>query len=211
MRSNITKSRLGILLSKLDQFKSLKVRLEQYTTDPEIAADILWKALYLGDIKGKVIGDMGCGVGILGLGALILGAQKVILIDIDDEAISIAKSNYHIVKSETSIAGKAAFKTMDIKDFKDKLDCVIENPPFGIKNVHADRAFLLKAIKIAPVIYSFHKSESLSFLKSFCKDNNMQITHVWNFNFPLKATYTFHQKRIQRIKVSCYRLERKII
>ena len=75
-----SKSSLAVLLSKLKGFETEKVseKLEQYQTDPEIAAEILWFAGFNNDISRKVIVDLGCGTGILGIGALVMGAKKVI-------------------------------------------------------------------------------------------------------------------------------------
>ena len=49
----ISKSKLAILLSKLRVFEAPKLKSEQYTTDSEIAADVLWQAYYLKDIENK--------------------------------------------------------------------------------------------------------------------------------------------------------------
>ena len=70
----VSKGRLGVILSRLRVFYKAKVRVEQYPTDSEIAAQMLWESHLRGDIEGKVIVDLGCGTGILGIGALILGA-----------------------------------------------------------------------------------------------------------------------------------------
>ncbi|SKA51347.1 50S ribosomal protein L11 methyltransferase [Enterovibrio nigricans] len=45
------------------------------------------------DLKGKTIIDFGCGSGILSLAALLLGAEKVIGIDIDPQALQASKDN----------------------------------------------------------------------------------------------------------------------
>jgi putative methylase len=202
-----SKSGLAIILSSLKGFREQKVRVEQYTTDSEIAASILWDAYMRGDIEGKVIADLGSGTGILGLGALLLGANIVYFVENDKDAIKIAKENHNVLKSESSIEGKAVFLNMDIAEFDNKVDVVIENPPFGVKKRHADRDFLEKAIKIAPIVYSLHKSESLEFIEAFCRDNKVKFATIGSFDFPLKASLEFHKKKIHRFKVSCYRLE----
>ena len=114
-----------------------------------------------------------------------------------------------MLKSEGLIKGTAVFRHMDIGDFKGKTALVIENPPFGTKVRHSDKRFLEKAMKIAPIVYSFHKSESLGFVRAFCKDGGFKITHKWDFSWPLKQTLKFHKKRIYRVKVSCFRLEKE--
>ena len=73
----MTKTQLAVELSRLKTFQKPKMYLEQYPTDSEIAADMLWSADMQGDIEGKVIADLGAGTGILGIGALILGAKGI--------------------------------------------------------------------------------------------------------------------------------------
>ncbi|MEK6869121.1 MAG: METTL5 family protein [Nanoarchaeota archaeon] len=203
-----SKKQLAVLLSKLRGFEGPKVRVEQYTTDPEVAAEVLWTAFMKGDI-GKVSVDFGSGPGMLGMGLLMLGAQKVYFVDFDQKAMEIAKSNVAKVKSEYYLTGDAVFRWQDIRDFNEQVDFVIMNPPFGVKVRHADREFLKKAFEVGKVVYSFHKTESKKFLERFAKDNNFEITDVFDFNFPLKATMSFHSKRIKRILVSCLRFEKQ--
>lgn len=45
------------------------------------------------DLQGKTVIDFGCGSGILSLAALLLGAEKVIGIDIDPQALQASKAN----------------------------------------------------------------------------------------------------------------------
>jgi len=205
-----SKSKLAILLSKLRVFEAPKLKAEQYTTDSEIAADVLWQAYYLGDIENKTIADLGSGTGILGLGALLLGAKKVLFIESDKNSIQTAKENLKLLEEKTNIkiAEKAIFFNQDINDFNDEVDTVIQNPPFGTKQKHADKIFLKKAFSLAKIIYSFHKFETEIFVNKISEDYDFEITHLWKFDFPIKATYSFHKKRIQRIKVGCWRMKR---
>lgn len=48
------------------------------------------------EIKGKKVIDVGCGSGILGISAAILGAENVFCCDIDQEAVALAKENAEI-------------------------------------------------------------------------------------------------------------------
>ena len=61
----LSKSTLAVRLSKLKGFLQPKLASEQYATDSETAADLLWLAFMNGDVKDKVIADFGCGTGIL--------------------------------------------------------------------------------------------------------------------------------------------------
>ena len=203
-----SKKGLAVLLSSLKGFIGPKVRVEQYPTDPEIAAEVLWQAFMKGDIA-KVSIDLGCGPGMLGIGLLALGAEKVLFVDFDQKAVDIAKGNVGKMESECYGGGKAIFRVSDVDTFNDQVDLVVMNPPFGVKVRHMDKVFLKKAFEVGKVVYSFHKSESKRFLESFSKDNNFKITDVFDFEFPLKATMSYHSKRIKRILVSCFRFEKQ--
>jgi len=205
-----SKSGLAIVLSQMETFSEPKVRAEQYITDSETAAFALWQAALLGDIRGKAIADLGCGTGLLGIGALLLGARHVSFIDFDENALEKAKKNISKVKSEGYPIGKYELVLKDIGQIKEAgVDVVIENPPFGTKVKHSDILFLEKALEIASTVYSFHKSETRGFLERFAAKKNAKITHVWDFRFPLKASFSFHRRRIHRINVSCFRLEKE--
>lgn len=208
MKEIRTKSQLAIILSMLKGFKDPNLRQEQYITDSEIASVVLWNAYMLGDIDRKRIADLGCGPGILGIGALLLGAKKAVFIDIDKNALETSKNNLAKLKSEFShLSGHAEFINQDINEATIDADVVLQNPPFGTKIKHHDVIFLENAFNTAPVVYSFHKSESKAFLERFSAKKNARMTHVWNFKFPLKATFSFHRRQIHRIDVSCFRFE----
>lgn len=207
MKQITSKSGLAIALSRLRVFDAPKVMLEQYATDSEIAAALLWQAYMKGDIEGKVSADLGCGTGILGIGALLLNAKTVVFLDKDQDAIKLAKENLEWAKKEYLMPGEAQFQCKDVSDFTGKCDIVVQNPPFGIKVSHADRPFLEAAFKSAPTVYSMHKSECMSFLRLFSEKNGYKITDATESEFPLKACYSFHSRRIMRIKVSLVRFQ----
>ena len=202
----LSRAGLAIALSALRGFSKPEVRAEQYMTDPEIAATVLWDAYMKGDIKGMVIADLGCGTGVLGIGALLLGAKKAYFVESDSLAMEAAKENVQNIESESL----TEFLFMDVGKFEEKVDVVIMNPPFGTKSEHSDRKFLERAFGVSKVVYSFHKSETRQFVEAFAKDNKFDITQVIDFRYPLKATMEFHRKRIERINVSCFRFVKQI-
>ncbi|MBN2368483.1 methyltransferase, partial [Candidatus Woesearchaeota archaeon] len=187
----------------LKVFSDPKISLEQYSTDSEIAAEILWFAALKGDIEAKQVGDMGCGTGILGIGCLLLNARKAYFVDKDSQAINTLKENIF----KLGLKRRSIIINKDISDFNERVDTIVQNPPFGVKKEHADKMFLEKAFKIADVIYSFHKIESSRFIESICRDNNFRVSHFFQFEFPLKHCYFFHARKVQHIKVGCWRLE----
>ena len=210
MKEISSKKALEVALSRLKGFESPKVRDEQYSTPSHIAAEILWDCYMQGKIQGKVIIDLGAGTGILGLGALLLGAKQVLFVESEASAWKICMENYNMLKSEFEL-GKADFELNSAQNVNFEADLVIQNPPFGTKNAHADKIFLEKAIELSSTIISFHKASTEVFVKAFADDKNLKIARVWSFDFPLKKTMKHHEKKVQNIAVNCYQLEKKAL
>ena len=206
----IKKPKLAIILSNFETFKQPKAELEQYSFDGQSASEMLWNAHQLGDIEDKTVGDFGCGTGILGIGALLLGAKFVYFIDKSEAAVMSAKRNLKKAEEEqgVSLKDKVAFLIGDISMFNRKVDTVLQNPPFGTQREHADRIFLEKAIENAKVVYSVHKTSTLDFIKDFSRKNNGSITHVFRLEMQLKKTMGWHKSDIRRVYVSAVRIER---
>ena len=72
-----------------------------------------------------------------------MGAKQVIFIDKDAEIMQICHENYDFLKEEYEI-GAAEFITHDISLFDDEVDIMVQNPPFGTKQEHADKKFWRK-------------------------------------------------------------------
>jgi putative methylase len=200
---------LAVVLSKLKVFERASEHLEQYATDSEVAAEVLWSASMRGDIEGKHVADLGCGTGVLGIGALLLGARYLTFVDMDESALATLRENLRFLENEYGelYENYEAF-CRDIDDFDTVVDVVIMNPPFGTRTKHADVLFLAKALSISPVVYSMHKTSTEEFLSKWVTKQGAKITSRWRFAFPLKATMEHHERRIQRIEVTCLRFER---
>ena len=205
-----TKKSFAVELSKLRVFDKPKNILEQYPTESDVAADFLWDAVMRNEISGKIIADLGAGTGILGLGCLLLSAKKVFFVDIDKDCLEIAKKNFEELSKKYDLSkALVEFVVCDVRKFDEKADLVVENPPFGIKNAHADKAFLEVAFKTAPLIYSLHKTETKEFVEKISKDHDFKVVEVKNYNFPLKQTMSYHTRKIQRIDASCFKIKKK--
>jgi len=129
-----------------------------------------------------------------------------------EKALSIAKENLADIEErfEIDLKDKAKFIVSGVDFFDEKVDLVVQNPPFGIKgDKHADKVFLEKAFRVSDVIYSFHKAESKGFLNAVTKDNDFKVEEYWEFDWPLKQTMKYHTKKIQYIKVGCWKLVKK--
>mgnify|MGYP002628748734 CR=1 FL=1 len=200
----MSKSNLAVMLSKLRTFDNPKSELEQYPTDSEVAAEILWFAHLNNDIYDKTVADLGAGTGTLGIGCLLLGAKKVYFIEKDPEAIEILKEN---IKTQ-DFDGEYEIINSDIRSFHEDVDLVVENPPFGTQEDHADKLFLERAVTITNTVYTYHKLSTEAFIHSFTKSHSFKITHFFKLKFPLKKTMKHHKKQIEYIDVGCWRIHK---
>lgn len=203
-----SKKDLEIILSRLKTFNKPSLELEQYPTPSNIAAEWVWTMAMKREAAGKIILDAGCGTGILGLGLLLLGAKKVFFLDKDFGVMAICIENYNQLKEEYEI-GEGDFIIEDIMFFDAEVDIVVQNPPFGTKDEHADKRFLEKAFTLALIIYSMHKYSTKRFFLAITKDNHYRITEEWHYDFPIKATFKFHEKPVVQVDVGLWRMERE--
>ena len=158
--------------------------------------------------EGKVVADFGCGPGIFGIGALVLSAKKVLFVDVDRDAIKSAKENLSLIEEKYDVRLNAEFLNIPISKFSLKVDMVLQNPPFGVQYVHADRAFLIKAMESADLIYSFHKIESESFVEKLSMDHGFDGKLYLRYKLPLKHTMGFHTKSVHNVDVGCFRINK---
>jgi 2-polyprenyl-3-methyl-5-hydroxy-6-metoxy-1,4-benzoquinol methylase len=83
---------LEIHLQKVQGFKNPVAGLEQYMTPAPLAARFLFDAFLHGDIEGMKVLDLGCGTGMLSVGAALLGGD-VTGVDGDASALLTAEEN----------------------------------------------------------------------------------------------------------------------
>jgi putative methylase len=204
----MSKQNLAVELSKFAVFDDAKQQLEQYSTDSETAASILWDARMQEWIQGKYIIDLGAGTGILGLGCLLLGAKKVIFVEKDKDSIEVLKKNIQTLQDEFEIDAEIIIQNKDIVDLSansfEMADLVVQNPPFGTKEKNADALFLEKAMLLSNKVITMHKTVTKEFIQNLAKTNGFSEFRVLDFNYPLKMTLPQHKKAIEYIKVSCF-------
>jgi putative methylase len=196
---------LEMTLQRLAGFPKPRAALEQYQTPAPLAARLLYQALMIGDIEGKTVCDLGCGTGILAIGAALLGAESVTGVDIDEKALVVAEENARLLDVEVR------FLAVDMREggCQEKIgscDTVVMNPPFGAQKAHADRPFIDCALTIAPVTYSIFNAGSIPFVSAYTAQK-AEITEKIGGAFPIKRTFAFHTKDVQEIEVEILRLK----
>ena len=197
MKKITKKKHLEMAIQKVPKHPNPKVDLEQYSTPAIIAADLLWNAYSLGDIADKKVMDLGCGTGIFAIASKLLGATSAIGVDIDKDSTDLA----------SSYCGDVDFICSDICDLENDfdVDTIFQNPPFGSqKNAKkgADLKFISKAVELSPkVLYSFHMASNEEFLISYFEKNDLEITHIFRYNFPIPKIYEFHTRESANVEV----------
>ncbi len=197
MKKITKKKHLEMAIQNIPTHPNPKVNLEQYSTPAIIAADLLWNAYSLGDVVDKKIMDLGCGTGIFAITSKLLGAASSIGVDIDKSSIELA----------SSYCSDVDFICSDISDLASDfdVDTIFQNPPFGSqKNARKgqDLKFIDKAIELAPdVLYSFHMASTQEFLVSYFEKNDLEITHIFRYDFPIPKIYEFHTKDLVNVEV----------
>jgi putative methylase len=207
------KKEIELILEKLKPLEKPKVSLEQYTLPSYLAAEILNLAYLAGDIENKTVADFGCGSGKLAIGAALLGAKKVVAIDVDGEAIKVAKENLKIAEELAGKKLKVKFICSDIAKWKGRVDTVLQNPPFGIKGIYTDKVFIEKAVKSARKVYSLHRNgrkEVRAFIQNFVSSLGCKIEQIFKFKFFLPHTFKFHKKPKMKYDVDLYVISSKI-
>ncbi len=222
----IRKLDLELFLASLEAQPNPKAELEQYTTSEQIAANMLYIAAYThGDIADKRVLDLGCGTGRLGLGAALLGAEAVVGVDVDPSAIAVARQN----AEKAGLTDKVQWVNGDISTVEGHYDTVLQNPPFGVQNREADRAFLIKALQSADKVYSLHNHPEVDerlikmlkssqgfiqvqpspFLERFIAKNAGAVTAVYAMLMTIPKMFDFHRKLKHDFVIDLYVIQKQ--
>jgi len=191
---------LEIKLDKLETLKAPKLGLEQYPVSAEAASELLYMAGFEhNDLDGKTI-DLGTGTGRLAIGATLMGASNIVGLDVDRPSIEIAARNAR----ESNV--NVDWVIGDLNSVVGGFQTVLMNPPYGTRSPHMDARFLTRALELAPVIYSIHKSSTRSFLTELAKKNGRRVDEVRSLEMRIPHLFDFHRKKWETIQVDLYRI-----
>ena len=193
------------MLSGLEQTQSQSVDLEQYSTDGDLAARWLTDISNFGDLQeGCSVADLGAGNGVLGLGAIALGAGRIVLIESDRAACETAQHN--AIKLGFADSAEVTQATIGIDTLRlDSVDLIISNPPWGRQSPKADRPFLDAMLSARVTSHLMHSAEA-SHIEPMFEEHGWSVERYGEADFALPAAYSHHSRQRGKTRAAFWRL-----
>ena len=222
-------------LQEVRTWDAPRAELEQYPTPPNIASAMLLAAHEQVDLSDALVADLGCGGGVLGIGAALLGAAHVVGVDLDAEALRVAAQNasyfdvpLSLVHADaTRLSGRCADGGSQDGDGDGgdsggggggarasfgggRFDCVLMNPPFGAQRgtQGADVAFLEVALRLCcggGSVYSLHKSSTRRHVGKIATAWGVRAEVVAELAFEIPRMYDHHTHDALDVAVDFWR------
>lgn len=196
--------RLGLLAD----FAEPRVDLEQYATPADVAAHLIHRADLEGDVRDRTVVDLGTGTGVLALGAASRGPERVLALELDRDALALARENEQAFDPDVAVDWIRADATRPPLGLEGPVT-VVSNPPFGAQDGRegADRAFLAAAADLATVSYTVHNVGSRDFVEAFVADAGGEVTHAFEAVLAVDRQFPFHNEDRRELPVELYRVE----
>lgn len=195
------KKDLEMALQRVTPFADPNPTEEQYPTPASVAADMVFTAYAQGDVAARRVADLGCGTGILGIAAALLGAAEVLGVDKDEGALQQAREN--ALRSGVRLT----LWQGDVSEFSVRVDTVLMNPPFGSQRKHADRPFLETAMRLSGVSYSLHNANTQEFLLRSVSSSGATAEVLKRYKLEIPHTFAFHKKAKKDVEVLLLRIQ----
>jgi len=194
-----------MMLTGLEQTQSQSVDLEQYSTDGDLAARWLTDISNFGDLQeGCSVADLGAGNGVLGLGAIALGAGRIVLIESDRAACETAQHN--AIKLGFADSAEVTQATIGIDTLRlDSVDLIISNPPWGRQSPKADRPFLDAMLSARVTSHLMHSAEA-SHIEPMFEEHGWSVERYGEADFALPAAYSHHSRQRGKTRAAFWRL-----
>uniref|UniRef100_A0A0N4Z984 Methyltransferase-like protein 5 n=1 Tax=Parastrongyloides trichosuri TaxID=131310 RepID=A0A0N4Z984_PARTI len=199
-------------LSSLSSFKNPKIELEQYCTSSELCTDIIMTIEDLIGFENKKVADLGCGPGILLLGAGAFEPSSCVGFDIDEDALKICRENIDEADLDVDIELiKCDLINEGIdKKYENAFDLILTNPPFGTKNnAGIDIKFIdigIKMLKNGGSLFSLHKSSTRNYIIKYGNNiKGIKCEGIAQLKWNLDKTYKFHKQKTKDIDVDLIR------
>ena len=133
------------------------------------------------DLSGKVVIDYGCGSGILGVAALLLGAKQVYAVDIDPQAVLATNQNAARNHVEAQLK---AFLPDDFQAFCTEQD-------IGAVDVIVANILAKPLISLAPYFATLITGKGRIVLAGLIESQTEQVTNAYSPYFAMDAKHAF--------------------
>ncbi|GES79480.1 methyltransferase-like protein 5 [Rhizophagus clarus] len=144
------------------------------------------------------------------IAANLLDSSYNLALDIDDDALQVAKENCSEFEVDVEfILADLISTSMD--HLQNKVDTIVMNPPFGTKNNEGiDMIFLKKAIETATTsVYSLHKSSTREHIREKARNWGVECEFLAEMKFDIPMMYKIHKKKSVDIEVDFIRFAKK--
>ncbi len=208
-----SKRELELQIQKVPGYLRPKVELEQYVTDANIVAEIVWLSYMRGELETARVLDLGCGTGRFAIAATLMGARQVVCLDIDRDCVTQVRD----YARELDIYSLVDIVVADAErpPFRDKsFNVVFQNPPFGIqerrrhmKREGADVRFLKTASRLGKIVYTIHKASTSDYILRKARESGCTGTVIGTRIINIPPMYRHHFKRVHKVEVVVIRAE----
>ena len=184
------RSELVRALARVPTPEQPRAELEQVTTPPEAAADLLFAALRSDGLEGRSVTDLGSGTGRLAIGAALLGADPVVGVEIDAGLVAVARA------AARAAGIRVDFVPRPVREYATPSDLVVMNPPFGAQRRHADRPFWQAALSLARrSVHAFSLADSRTFIARCAVAHGAHVLETQPVAWELVRTFPHHARR----------------
>jgi len=136
----------------------------------------------------------------------------VLGVEIDSAALATAMENIEEMELRDEVEvvqARIDERTTSALDRLDgRFDTVVSNPPFGTKTAGIDMVFLQRAMRIAPTVYSLHKSSTRDCILKRARALGFDGVVLARMRYDLPATMRMHTQRSKDIEVDFWRFRR---
>ncbi|MEM3675887.1 MAG: METTL5 family protein [Thermoplasmataceae archaeon] len=181
---------LELKLEKLHKPLGYKDYFEQYPTDSGTASKILTMAYLRGDVKDRIVADLGAGTGTFAYGAALMGARIVYAVEKDRDLLPVLQKNLNGLPARIIVG--------EVSSFSEAVDTVFMNAPFGSVKPHADIPFLNAALAVANVVYSIHNIRSRNFIMEYYGRHG-EIFLTEQIQLAIPHLFPHHEKKVYYI------------
>ena len=117
---------------------------------------LMLAALQRLDVRDKTVLDVGCGSGVLGIAAVLLGARSAVGVDNDPDALTSAAENVEL----NAVGDKVRLMNEDLRDLKSPADVVLANLTGGMLERYAATLAALTAPSGGLIVSGVMESET---------------------------------------------------